>query len=102
MVSSTASRVDPVAPTVFAYREDDGGLVWGEYDGDTVEVGRFVGQRRGDLLEISFVHATRDGEVTRGDATSRISVDDGGRLVLTEDFTTPDGQEHVSVCVEVR
>ena len=100
MVSSTGSRVDPDAPTRFTYHEH-AGVLWGEYVGDTVELGRFAGERIGDRIEIAFVHRTVTGVTQRGQATSLITVDPSGALVLTEDFTSPDGAPQVSVCREV-
>ena len=41
IVSSTAGRVDPEAPTRFRWRET-AGVVWGDHVGDTVSEGRFV------------------------------------------------------------
>ncbi|GAA2750280.1 hypothetical protein [Amnibacterium kyonggiense] len=100
LVSSTASRVDPEAPTRFRYHEARG-VVWGEYVGDTVAEGRFVGTRDGARLTVSFVHALVAGEaVVSGAATSRIEPGDGG-LRLVEDFEV-DGVPQVSVCAEVR
>ena len=101
MVSSTASRVDPDAPTRFAYREADG-VVWGDYRGDTVREGRFVAVRRGDEIDVSFVHALVEGGVVSGAATSRIEEDPDrpGALLLVEDFDV-DGVPHRSVCSEL-
>jgi hypothetical protein len=100
MVSSTASRVDPDAPTRFVYHEADG-VLWGEYSGDTVTTGRFVGTRSGDLIEVRFVHApVAGGEPVSGGARSRIERDEHGRLRLVEDFEV-DGVPHLSVCAEV-
>ncbi|MFC4949436.1 hypothetical protein [Pseudonocardia sp. GCM10023141] len=100
MVSSTASDVDPVSPTVFAYHERDG-MIWGEYEGDTVRVGRFVGTRVEEQISIRFTHVVdATGEVVGGAAQSRIEPVDGG-LRLVEDFRTADG-EQVSICAEVR
>jgi hypothetical protein len=100
MVSSTASRVDPEAPTRFRYHESVG-IVWGDYLGDTVSEGRFVGTRDGDRITVSFVHAAvTDGGRTSGTATSRIEEGEAG-LRLVEDFEV-DGVQHVSVCAEVR
>jgi hypothetical protein len=102
LVSSTASRVDPEAPTRFTYSEADG-VVWGRYRGDTVREGRFVAVRRGDEIDVSFVHALVAGGVASGSATSRIEEDPDrpGALLLVEDFEV-DGVQHRSVCAEVR
>jgi hypothetical protein len=100
MVSSTASVVSDTAPTRFRYSEHDG-LVWGEYWGDTVTEGRFCGRRDDQLLRVAFVHRTVAGALVTGEATSRISQDADGLLVLTEDFAAPDGSPQVSVCREV-
>lgn len=100
MVSSTASAVDPSSPTVFDYHESDG-MIWGEYAGDTVRIGRFVGSRQGTRVSLRFTHVVAaTGDVVGGAAESRIeSHADGLRLV--EDFRTADGDQ-VSVCSEVR
>ncbi|MFE6996412.1 hypothetical protein ACFVAE_10675 [Microbacterium sp. NPDC057659] len=100
MVSSTASAVDPHHPTTFEYHQD-GRLVWGEYLGDTVTEGRFVGEVAGPEVRISFAHAlVSDGSVVRGEAVSRAESDDDGRIRLIEDFLVGD-EPHVSVCVQV-
>lgn len=100
MVSSTASRVDPVAPTRFAYHQH-GVLLWGEYSGDTVDTGRFVGRVDGACISISFAHVRADdGACVTGSAVSAVERRDDGRVHLVEDFAK-DGERHRSVCVEV-
>ena len=100
MVSSTASEVDPSSPTVFDYHERDG-MVWGEYEGDTVRIGRFVGTREERRISIRFTHVVdATGEVVDGAAESRIESHDDG-LRLLEEFRTADGDQ-VSVCAEIR
>ena len=100
MESSTASDVDPAAPSRFRYFEQDG-LVWGSYTGDTVTSGRFVGSRTGDALAISFAHVLADGrQVVTGSSASTVQVSPEGALRLVEEFCI-EGQQHVSVCVEV-
>ncbi|GAB3040332.1 hypothetical protein GCM10027052_21700 [Parafrigoribacterium mesophilum] len=44
MESSTNSIVDATSASHFRYFERDG-VVWGDYDGDTVTFGHFVGAR---------------------------------------------------------
>lgn len=102
MVSSTASEVDPGAPTRFAYHEADG-VIWGGYEGDTVLVGRFAGVRRHDEIELGYVHVGRAGrETVTGHSGSRIEVLPDGRLRLVERFAFDgDDTEHVSVCEEL-
>lgn len=102
MVSSTASRVDPDGPTQFAYEEDDG-LIWGSYQGDTVVRGRFVGTRDHDRIELSYVHVVKAGpEPVTGRSASRIEPLPDGRLRLVETFQF-DGDEtqQVSICEEL-
>lgn len=101
MVSSSASAVDPTGPTRFWYHEG-GGVLWGEYSGDTVAVGRFVGVRRGDLVSIRFTHAGPDRVPVQGSATSRVGRAEDGTLLLTEDFRDASGAAQRSVCREVR
>lgn len=100
MISSTASRVDHASPTRFAYSQT-GELVWGEYTGDTVSEGRFVGRVVGTRVEVSFAHAVvQGGSVVTGSAVSVIEARDDGLLYLIEDFEK-DERMHRSVCVQV-
>ncbi|MEV8636942.1 hypothetical protein AB0395_35400 [Streptosporangium sp. NPDC051023] len=101
MVSSTASAVDPAGPTEFAYRESDG-IIWGDYTGDTVVHGRFVGTRNADRIELTYVHLLKNGERAGGQSSSRIESLPDGRLRLVEEFQfAGDDTLHVSVCAEV-
>ncbi|MFP1602773.1 hypothetical protein PTQ19_15210 [Microbacterium esteraromaticum] len=99
MVSSTTSAVNPEAPSVFRYFEQDG-VIWGDYTGDTVTIGKFVGTRTGDRIWVSFVHVlVADGSVVTGDGESDIEVDDDGMLKLIEHYEMH-GAPQLSVCVE--
>ncbi|WP_089207360.1 hypothetical protein [Streptosporangium subroseum] len=102
MVSSTASAVDPDGPTEFSYRES-GGIIWGDYTGDTVVHGRFVGTRDDDRIELTYVHLTKNGDRVGGQSSSRIEALPDGRLNLVEEFQfAGDDTAHVSVCTEIR
>ena len=97
MVSSTTSAVDPDAPSVFTYWERDG-AIWGEYSGDTVTFGRFVGTRTGDSIRVSFVHVlVADGTVVTGDGESELERADNGRIRLVEHYEQFGGVPLVSV-----
>jgi hypothetical protein len=101
MVSSTASEVDPQGPTEFAYAES-GGVIWGDYTGDTVVHGRFVGVRDGDRIELDYVHQLKVGGTAGGHSSSRVESLPDGRLRLVEEFQfAGDDAWHVSVCEEV-
>lgn len=99
MESSTTSTVDPVSPTVFRYFEKDG-AIWGDYDGDTVTFGRFVGTRAPRGIRVSFVHVLKsDGAVVTGHGDSEIEERDG-LLRLIEHYEMH-GASQLSVCVEM-
>lgn len=99
LVSSTASDVDATDPTIFDYHERHG-MIWGEYGGDTVRIGRFVGSREGDRIAIRFTHVLdATGEVVGGAAQSRIAHRDG-KTLLIETFETATGTQE-SICTEV-
>ena len=98
MTSSTNSVVDPDSPSRFRYFERDG-VIWGEYWGDTVMFGRFVGTRVADILSVTFTHVlTGDGSVVTGTSQSLVETSADG-LRLVENFEV-DGRRHVSVCTE--
>jgi len=100
MISSTASEVSTTSPSRFRYHQS-GSMIWGEYRGDTVSVGRFAGQRLGDSITIGFAHAFAEGGAALlGGGSSEITRDADGRLLLVEAFVK-DGADHQSVCVQV-
>ncbi|MGO1508063.1 MAG: hypothetical protein ACTH2J_03765 [Candidatus Microbacterium stercoravium] len=99
MISSTTSAVDPESPSTFHYSEKDG-VVWGNYLGDTVTFGRFVGTRTGDAISIHFVHVLAgDGTVVTGAGQSDIEQDESG-LRLIEHYEMHD-EPQLSICAEV-
>ncbi|MCC5578318.1 MULTISPECIES: hypothetical protein [Microtetraspora] len=101
MVSSTASAVDPDGPTEFVYKEEDG-IIWGDYVGDTVVHGHFVGTREADRIELTYIHQLKSGGRAGGRSASRIETLPDGRLHLIEEFQFEgDDTKHVSVCAEV-
>jgi len=100
MVSSTTSAVDPDSPSVFSYWERDG-AIWGDYEGDTVTFGRFVGTRTGDTIWVSFVHVlAADGTVVTGDGESELEITDAGLIRLVEHYEMH-GAPQLSVCEEI-
>jgi hypothetical protein len=100
MVSSTTSAVDPGAPSEFVYQERDG-AIWGDYSGDTVTFGRFVGTRTGDTIWVSFVHVlVADGTVVTGDGESELELTDAGLIRLVEHYEMH-GAPQLSVCEEI-
>ena len=65
--------------TVFDYHEADG-LVWAEYAGGAVRLGRLAGTREGDVLRFRYVHVSTDGTSGSGRCEARLEVLDDGRL----------------------
>jgi hypothetical protein len=100
MISSTTSAVDPEAPSIFDYYERDG-AIWGEYTGDTVTFGKFVGTRTGDTIWVSFVHVlVKDGTVVTGNGESELEITDDGLIRLVEHYEMFDLPQ-LSVCEEI-
>ena len=98
--SSSASAVQAEAPTRFRYFEEDG-VIWGDYAGDTVKLGKFTGKRNGPRIELAYSHSNIAGDVIFGNAHSEISVDPSGKLRLTEHFKGVDGTDQLSICCEI-
>ncbi len=98
MESSSNSTVDSASPSSFQYFERDG-VIWGDYSGDTVDFGRFVGTRVGNHLSVSFAHVTAsDGLVATGTSKSTVEATPQG-IRLIERFRI--GRvDHISICVE--
>lgn len=71
--------------TVFTYHKTDG-LVWAEYAGGAVRLGRLVGTRDGDVLRFRYVHVGVDGESSSGRCEARLEVLADGRLRSHEDW----------------
>lgn len=98
--SSSASAVQASTPTRFKYFEEKG-VVWGEYAGDTVTIGRLAGTRSATSITLAYAHRTLMGSVVFGNAISKISVDANGKFRLTEYFKGVDGTDQLSICCEI-
>ncbi|MDO5753802.1 hypothetical protein [Arthrobacter sp.] len=98
--SSSASTVQASAPTRFKYFEEEG-VIWGEYAGDTVTIGKLAGTRSDTSITLAYAHKTLMGSTVFGNATSEISVDPDGKFRLTEYFKGVDGTDQLSICCEV-
>ena len=72
--------------TVFEYNEDDG-LVWARYGGGEIRLGFLVGLRDGERLDFRYSHVNGAGETANGRCSSMISLDEAGRLVLSETWS---------------
>lgn len=98
--SSSASTVKAGEATRFRYFEEHG-VIWGEYSGDTVTVGRMTGKRTRQSIELAYAHSTTKGDVVFGNAISEVSVDPSGKFRLTEHFKGVDGTDQLSICCEI-
>ena len=74
------------ASTVFTYHQD-GQLIWAEYAGGPIVLGRLVGTRDGDLLTFRYVHASADGTTSGGRCTARLERLPDGRLRSPESWS---------------
>lgn len=75
--NSGGGEVD--AATVFTYHEHDG-LIWAEYAGGTIALGRIAGTRQGDTLDFRYVHVSTDGTSSAGHCRAQLEQLPDGRL----------------------
>lgn len=89
-------------PDLTGHYHSDGDLVWAEFSGAPVRLGRLVGHRTGDGdLELSYSYLLTSGGLVAGRCTSRPEVLPDGRIRLTEHFHRLDGKAGISVIEEV-
>jgi hypothetical protein len=87
-------------PTGRYYQE--GELVWAEFSGAHVRVGRLVGRCRPDGgIDAAYSQVMADGQVVAGRCSSVPTVLADGRLRLTEHWRRIDGSSGVSEIEEV-
>ncbi len=65
--------------TRFSYHERDG-LIWAEYSGGSIRLGRLAGTRSGDALHFRYVHVSADGTTSGGRCAARLEELADGRL----------------------
>ncbi|MEU6216161.1 hypothetical protein ABZ845_01365 [Streptomyces sp. NPDC047022] len=69
--------------TRFTYHEKDG-VVWAEYAGGDVVLGRLVGTREEDRLDFRYVQLKHDGTTSSGHCVSKVVELPDGRVRLEE------------------
>lgn len=69
--------------TRFTYHEKDG-VVWAEYAGGDVVLGRLVGTREDDRLDFRYVQLKHDGTTSSGHCVSKVVELPDGRVRLEE------------------
>ena len=80
----------------------DGDLVWAEFSGATVRIGRLVGTCRPDgVIDGAYCFVTADGETVAGTCVSTPTVLDDGRVRLAERWQRLDGSSGVSQIEQV-
>ncbi|MCI0687680.1 MAG: hypothetical protein L0Y54_10655 [Sporichthyaceae bacterium] len=80
----------------------DGDLVWAEFSGGSVRVGRLVGQvRPDDTIDASYCFVTAAGQIVAGACVSTPTRLADGRVRLTEDWKRIDGSSGISIIEEV-
>jgi hypothetical protein len=88
--------------TPVGHYHQDGDLVWAEFSGAAVRVGRLVGTRRTDgVIDAAYCLVTADGEAVAGSCLSTPTVQADGRVQLTEHWRRLDGSTGVSHLEEV-
>ncbi|SHK05180.1 hypothetical protein SAMN05443637_102161 [Pseudonocardia thermophila] len=71
--------------TVFTYHERDG-LVWAEYAGGGIRLGRLAGTRTGDELDFRYVHVSTDLSTSSGHCHAWLELLPDGRIRSNEEW----------------
>ena len=75
----------------------DGELVWADFSGGSLRVGRLVGVAAPDgTIDAAYCQVMADGEVVAGRCVSRPTPLPGGRIRLAEHWVRHDGSTGVS------
>jgi hypothetical protein len=83
------------------YYHQDGDLVWAEFRGPKVKVGRLVGATRPDgVIDAAYSQVMTDGTVVAGRCVSSPSILPDGRIRLTEKWHRIDGSAGTSYIEE--
>ena len=92
----------PHGATTVGHYHQEGNLLWAEFSGGSVLVGRLVGQvRPDDTIDASYCFVTASGQTIAGACVSTPTVLDDGRVRLTEDWRRLDGSSGISIIEEV-
>lgn len=93
---------EPGATIPEGHYHQDGDLVWAEFSGGSVGIGRLVGRvRPDDTIDASYCFVTASGQIIAGACVSTPTVLDDGRIRLTEDWRRMDGSSGISIIEEV-
>jgi hypothetical protein len=89
-------------PTTVGRYHQDGDLVWAEFSGPTVPVGRLVGTCRPDgVIDAAYCMIGRDGQTIAGTCESTPTLHADGRMRVTERWQRMDGSSGVSYLEEI-
>ena len=83
--------------TSAGHYHQDGNVVWAEFSGPSVQIGRLVGTCRPDgAIDATYCYVTTAGETIAGACVSTPTMLDDGRVLLTESWRRLDGSSGVS------
>ena len=95
--AGTEPGTRPGADSSVGHYHQDGDLVWAEFSGPGVRVGRLVGRCRPDgAIDAAYCYVTAAGDTVAGACLSTPTELDDGRLRLTEHWRRLDGSSGVS------
>lgn len=71
--------------TIFHFSQEND-LVWAEYSGGKVTVGRLVGVINGDRLNHSYVQINSENQINSGEGVSRLVFNDYNKIEIIEEW----------------
>jgi hypothetical protein len=99
---STAVETASVDGVPTGYYHQNGDLVWAEFAGGKVRIGRLVGRcSPGGVLTLAYTQVLTDGRVVSGQCVSTPEVLPDGRMRLRERWRRDDGSSGESTIEEI-
>ncbi len=71
--------------TIFHFHQQ-GNVIWGEYSGGKVKLGRLIGVLNGENLNHSYVQINLNDEINSGEGNSIIKLNENNKLQIVEEW----------------
>lgn len=71
--------------TIFHFHQEEN-IIWAEYSGGKVKLGRLIGVLNGENLTHSYIQINMKDEINSGQGNSKISLNEANKLQIIEEW----------------